>query len=326
MKSYPSRSKSSYCHQIRKTDRHRLIQSDLFTFLIGEEKSRFVVHSKAISDTSPVFDCLVNGGLKECHDRVAEIEDVDPETFTRFLEYAYRRDYTVPSSSYTPATPINGSNEPSVLGASSQRVNCDSFGLENFGPTNREGSGWNSNSAPSDFGAMAYMLSASPVPSSKKTKKLDRLQKTAFNNRQYFQPGQDASGLLRARSEPYPNASPAQDFAPIFLAHARLYTLADMRMVYPLRDLALHKLHKTLVSFKLYPERLGDVVELARYAYENGEDRTEDGRIDALRELVVNYVAREMKVLGKHAEFRTLMDGGGEFAGDFWDIVSQELL
>ncbi|KAL1656789.1 hypothetical protein SLS61_000585 [Didymella pomorum] len=145
-----------------------IIQSGMFTFLVGEEKRPFVVHSKAIAGTSPVFDRLVNGGLKESQDRVAEIEDIDPETFTRFLE--------------------------------------------------------------------------------------------------------------------------------------------------------------TLVSFKLHPERLGDVVELARYAYENGEDRSDDGRIDPLRELVVNYVAREMKVLGKHAEFRNLMDGGGEFAGDFWDIVSQELL
>ncbi|KAJ4413045.1 hypothetical protein N0V91_000019 [Didymella pomorum] len=303
-----------------------IIQSGMFTFLVGEEKRPFVVHSKAIAGTSPVFDRLVNGGLKESQDRVAEIEDIDPETFTRFLEYAYRRDYTVPFSLCAPMTSNATSNGRNGFGASSRTVTCDAFGLENFGPSNREGSSWNSNSAPSDFGAMAYMASASPVPSDKKTRKLERLQRTAFNNRQYIQPGQDASSLLRAGFEPYPNSSPAQDFTPVFLAHARLYTLADIRMVYPLRDLALQKLHRTLVSFKLHPERLGDVVELARYAYENGEDRSDDGRIDPLRELVVNYVAREMKVLGKHAEFRNLMDGGGEFAGDFWDIVSQELL
>ncbi|KAJ4383893.1 hypothetical protein N0V86_000736 [Didymella sp. IMI 355093] len=285
------------------------IQSDLFTFHVGEEKRRFVVHSKVVADTSPVFDRLVHGGLKESQDRCAEIEDVDPETFIRFLEYAYRRDYTDPSSSQAPTTLSTASNGSNGFGAA-------------------EGSSWNSNSAPSDFGAMAYIPSAPFGSSTKKTKKLGKVSmssRTAFNNRQYIQPDQDASSLLRARFEPRPNTSPSQDFAPIFLAHARLYTLAGMRMVHPLRDLALHKLHKTLVSFELYPERLGDVAELARYAYENGADRTEDGRIDALREMVVNYIACEMKVLGKHAEFRNLMDGGGEFAGDFWDIVSQEL-
>ncbi|KAF3045521.1 hypothetical protein E8E12_009032 [Didymella heteroderae] len=286
------------------------IQSDLFTFLVGEEKRRFVVHSKAVAATSPVFDKLVYGGLRESQERIAELVDVDAETFTRFLEYAYRRDYVVPSSPQAAVAPGTRSNEMSDFGASSENVNCDSFGLEIIRTANREGTSWNSNSAPSDFGAMAYMPPTPPVPSIKKTKKLDRLQKTAFNNRQYIQPGQGASNLLRARFEPYPNASPTQDFAPVFLAHARLYTLADMRMVQPLKDLALHKLHKTLVSFELFPERLGDVVELARYAYENGADRAEDGRIDALRELVVNYVAREMKVLGRHAEFRDLMEAG----------------
>ena len=238
------------CDRIWQTNRHSIIQSDMFTFLVGEEKSSFVVHSKAIAGTSPVFDRLVNGGLKESQDRVAEIEDIDPETFTRFLEYAYRRDYTVPSSPYTPVNPSPGSNGLNVFGVS-QRVTCDSFGLENLGSSNREGSSWNSNSAPSDFGAMAYMASASPVPSNKKTRKLERLQRAAFNNRQYIQPGQDASSLLRAGFEPYPNSSPAQDFTPVFLAHARLYTLADIRMVYPLRDLALQKLHRTLVSFNV---------------------------------------------------------------------------
>ena len=97
-------------------------------------------------------------------------------------------------------------------------------------------------------------------------------------------------------------------------------------MVRPLKDLALDKLHKTLVDFDLRLERLEDVIELARYAYEHGEDRSEDGRLDALRDMVVNYIASETKVLGKYVGFRDLMDGGGEFVGDFWDIVSQELL
>jgi hypothetical protein len=311
------------------TDGYSFIQSDLFTFHVGEEKRRFVVHAKAVADTSPVFDRLVHGGLKESQDRCAEIEDVDPETFICFLEYAYRRDYTVPLSSQAPATLSTASNVSNGFGAASHALTCNPFGLHSTEPATREGSSWNSNSAPSDFGAMAYMPSAPFGTSTKKTKKLGKVpmsSRTAFDNRQYIQPDQDASSLLRARFEPRPNTLPSQDFAPIFLAHARLYTLADMRMVHPLRDLALHKLHKTLVSFELYPERLGDVVELARYAYENGADRSEDGRIDALRELVVNYIACEMKVLGKHAEFRNLMDGGGEFAGDFWDIVSQELL
>ncbi|KAF1934081.1 uncharacterized protein M421DRAFT_112372 [Didymella exigua CBS 183.55] len=313
------------------------VQSDLFTFHVGEEKRRFVVHSKAVVGTSSFFDRLVNGGLKESHDRSAEIEDVDPETFTRFLEYAYRRDYTVPSSPEASIAPVEKANSSKINLAAFQYPENSIAGAESASSedVNWGGGGWNSNSAPSAFSAMSYTPSVPSAPlvpslgSQKKAKKHARVQmspRAVFNNRQYIQPAQDAPSLLRARFEPYPNTSPTQSFESIFLAHARLYTLADMRMVHPLRDLALHKLHKTLVAFELYPERLGDVVELARYAYEHGEDRSEEGRIDALREMVVNYIACEMKVLGKHDEFRNLMDGGGEFAGDFWDIVSQELL
>lgn len=318
---------------MHETDRYRFIQSDLFTFYVGEEKEKFVVHSRAISATSPYFDRLVNGSLSEAQSRSAELEDVDPDTFIRFLEYAYRRDYTTPSWSQdikatndnTPTRSSTSKSPSQVLvplmseeGHSSQQVAEPGIALPSFG--NNWSSWGNSNAAPSAFGT---------IPSSKKTRKLNKTQmgsRTAFNQREYIHQTNNASSLLRLEFHPILNTSPTQNFAFVFLAHARVYTFAEMRMVHPLKELALHKLHKTLVGFKLYPERLVDVLELARYAYEHGEDRSEDGRIDALRDMMVNYIACEMKVLGKHAGFRNLMDGGGEFAGDFWDIASQELL
>ncbi|KAF2632641.1 hypothetical protein BU25DRAFT_417253 [Macroventuria anomochaeta] len=304
------------------------IQSDLFTFYIGEEKKQFIVHSKAVAATSPYFDRLVNGGLSEAQSRTAEIEDVDPETFIRFMEYAYRRNYTTPLWTRDPtATAENGQKDSSACMTPSHGLELMMSDEEPVGPTfqampittNWDSGGWNSNAAPSAFGT---------IPSTRNLKKHNNNQmgsRVAFNQRQYMHPTHNASSLLHMQFDTHPNTSPTQNFAPVFLAHARLYTLADMHMVKPLKDLALYKLHRTLVGFELYPERLGDVVEIARYAYEHGEDRSEDGKIDALRDMVVNYVACEVKVLGKHTEFRNLMDGGGEFAGDFWDIVSQEL-
>lgn len=53
------------------------------------------------------------------------------------------------------------------------------------------------------------------------------------------------------------NASSEQDFTPIFTAHARLYTFADMRLVEPLKNLAFNKLCKTLMGFRLYDQRVG---------------------------------------------------------------------
>ncbi|OAL06185.1 hypothetical protein IQ06DRAFT_343418 [Phaeosphaeriaceae sp. SRC1lsM3a] len=74
-----------------------LIQSDLFTFKVGEERKPFSVHSSAIAATSEPFRALVQGGMSESETRSAELQDVEPDDFVRFLEYAYRRDYTVPA-------------------------------------------------------------------------------------------------------------------------------------------------------------------------------------------------------------------------------------
>lgn len=54
------------------------------------------MHSKIVATTSEYFDALVNGDMVEAKTRVAELQDVRSEDFVRFLEYAYRHDYTVP--------------------------------------------------------------------------------------------------------------------------------------------------------------------------------------------------------------------------------------
>lgn len=287
----------------------------------------FVVHSKAVAATSSVFDRLINGAMNEAQTRSAELKEVDPETFVRFLEYAYRHDYTGPlpmqetvdaAASDSSTNGFSGQVTPSPkLELSAQRPLLPQQGLQTLTGDIPNQTGWgNSNSAPSDFGAL---------PSARVPRKQTRMQgstRAAFNRREYLPQAPKAATF---RTDPQQNHLPSQNYAPVFLAHAKLYTLAEMRMVSPLKALALHKLHNILVHFQLHPERLTDVVELARYAYEHGADRSVDGTIDPLRDMVVNFVACEKKALSKHPELRNLMDGGGEFAGDFWDIVSQEL-
>lgn len=59
-------------------------------------KKPFAVHSSAVATTSGPFRALVNGDLLEAKERSAELKDVEPADFVRFLEYAYRRDYSAP--------------------------------------------------------------------------------------------------------------------------------------------------------------------------------------------------------------------------------------
>jgi hypothetical protein len=83
-----------------------------------------------------------------------------------------------------------------------------------------------------------------------------------------------------------------------------------MRLVEPLKHLALHKLHMALMDFSLRDERIIHVMELARYAYEHGENRREDGI----------YRLGAVDIQGPHGLCGDVGEGG-ECVTDFWFIV-----
>lgn len=146
--------------------------------------------------------------------------------------------------------------------------------------------------------------------------------RTQFNNRSYLTDG-GPKALILQQFEPKPNSTEDQNFAPVLLAHARLYCFAHVRLITPLKALTLEKLHKTLLNFKLYAERVGDIIELARYVYSNPDlpDRGDDGTLDDLRKLVVDYVVCEIDTIGKYDEFTKYVEEGGEFVGDLWRLA-----
>jgi hypothetical protein len=228
----------------------------------------------------------VNGDLVEAKERSAELKDVEPDTFVRFLEYAYRGDYNVPSW-----------------------IQEDPPGVDN----------------------QSHLLDNAP-------KTTDEFRRRMIKNFQVQQSHDAATLRSRFRTRKYirdvipstntiePVSVADRDYTPVLLAHVRLYTFADMRLIYPLKALVLHKLQQTLLGFRLGDQRVGDVVNLARYAYDNNLDRSTGGVVNDLRELVVEYIASEAETVGKHNEFKVLLEEGGEFVTDFWSAVSKYLL
>ncbi|KAI4935240.1 uncharacterized protein J4E92_002528 [Alternaria infectoria] len=294
-----------------------LIQSKLFTFYIGKEKKEFVVHSKAVAAISSHFHALVNNGMMQSQEGSVEYPDLQPDDFARFVEYSYRCDYTAPSWTLDEGiVKINETKEatndvedplPPLPGpeplAYEEMVSDPYRGLTK------------------SQARRARLLREASVNSNQATNAL----RQNFHGRAYLTYSEPKTAMLE-RFLPTGNSAPEQDFTPIFLAHARLYTFACMRLIDPLKRLALHKLHQTLLKFKLYDRRVGDVVELARYAYDNGEDRKPDGSIEDLRKLVVEYIACEVSTIGKHEAFAPLLQEGGEFVVDFWRIIAKENL
>lgn len=68
--------------------------------IIGPDGSTFYIHGQLLIECSNVLAVAVNGQMKEAETKVINIEavdeDLDDDTVMRFIEYAYRGDYTVP--------------------------------------------------------------------------------------------------------------------------------------------------------------------------------------------------------------------------------------
>lgn len=69
------------------------------------------------------------------------------------------------------------------------------------------------------------------------------------------------------RRQPRKSESPKEDYLPVFLAHARLYGLAENYGIKALKAKVLQKLHLTLRHFNIYKACIRGVVDLIRYAY-----------------------------------------------------------
>jgi hypothetical protein len=262
------------------------------------------VHAAAIAATSQQLNALINGGMEEAEKRSATIEDVRVDDFIRFCEYAYRGDYTVPPWGEVPP-------ELSSTSETNQQNKDDDWD-------------WNLPSKKKK-GKKGRAICEEPVPAAPDVLappiSMTTLQ-TQFNCRNYVYDS-DPKALLLEHFEPKPNSAADQNFAPVLLAHARLYCFAHLRLIAPLKALTLNKLHKTLIGFKLYTQRVGDIIELARYAYSHQDmpDRKDNGKLDELRRLVVEYIVCEIATIGKCDEFVNYVEEGGEFVGDFWRLA-----
>lgn len=79
-----------------------ILSSKVFTFLVGEEKQPFTVHSAVLAQSSKVIDVLLNGKMKEAVEGVVEWPDMDVQTFLRLTQWAYTGTYDVPEPNIIP--------------------------------------------------------------------------------------------------------------------------------------------------------------------------------------------------------------------------------
>ena len=136
--------------------------------------------------------------------------------------------------------------------------------------------------------------------------------------------------LLAQRDNYYGTCEPATDFekdhdySKVLLSHASLYVLGDFQLIDSLKALALFKLHKTLCAFQLDNENIGDITDLARYAYSE-EGKGFDEGIGGLRGLVCQYMAIHAVELSLDTKFMNLLAEGGQIVKDFFKFQLQRI-
>jgi hypothetical protein len=110
--------------------------------------------------------------------------------------------------------------------------------------------------------------------------------------------------------QPYKNYQPVECFEETFLSQARLYVFGDRYLIEALRTLVLYKMRRTLVAFKLFPERVPDIFLLVQYVYEN----TREG--DGLRELLTDFAVCKITLLLAHSGWGPFMHEQGSFTSE----------
>lgn len=278
---------------------------------------------------------MLRNEMVEKNQGFAELEDVDPATFVRFLEWLYR-------GYYHAALPV----QTITVAASTPKLDYRRLGYDIYAPivlSTPRGlpSGGNNNlslSALTEAGSMdaregllSRLIDAKAVKKPKKRKisentssdvvhqSLKQDARQNFTQRKYA-----ARQTLKSLSQPRQNWDAHDDYSEVFLCHVYLYVFADKYDIQPLKILALEELHATLVKYTLYPERVQDIVRLLHYVYANAPEQA--NKTEDLRTMMKQYVECEIDTmlkddgLGEH-----LMGTERAILGDIFKIVSKRL-
>ncbi|KAF2839776.1 hypothetical protein M501DRAFT_1057108 [Patellaria atrata CBS 101060] len=298
-----------------------IICSEQFTFFIGSSKTPIVAHSAAIARQSDALNSLINGRMLEAQSRSAHLEDIDEHDFVRFCQFAYMGDFT-------PPLPITVVEEPEPSPLEEDEPPLEEPLVEVVEELPVQPQGWVPVEEPvpvpveADFDGFSLSTREGKTRkgfSYKNMTKKERLRRS-FKKKNYYSEFPPATRSAYA-CHVMVNNEPYHSYTNVFLSLSRLYTFADKYGVEPLKSLCLLKLHETLANFKLHREQVSDIVELARYAYSNENTPDYENTVDELRALVREYIVCEIDTIGASTEFSLLLEEGGAFVRDFWQMV-----
>lgn len=264
----------------------------------------------------------MNGEMIEAKTRHADWSEVDEDTFARLCEFGYFRNYTPPSfrliEGKCAPSEVRKAAKPRKKGKKSRlHVDWDEFFPEAT-PDEPE--------PVPEPEAEPYPTSPPPEDTFRTDPEIPYKERSVWTGqlRDAFEGGlfilnPPSSDLNYTFASPN-NTGSWEDFTPVFLEQARLYVLADKYSIESLCQLVISKLHQTLKSFKLYDTGVSGIIELVRFVYLNTPPNY-GGRVDAMRNLVTRYVVSVLGQIGEKERFQELLEEGGPFVSDLWNII-----
>ncbi|RYO96420.1 hypothetical protein DL764_007468 [Monosporascus ibericus] len=280
-----------------------ILESKLVQFVIGPEKKEFLVHEYAVSSLSKPLDRLLNGQMKEATEGRVVWDDMDEAAFVRFIQWAYSGSYTDPepviftdSSVIATSTAEDGKvakNATATAGAGSSvtiALEEDAESVVSF--VHRP--------------SCSLCYPTVPIYPSSRRPKCEKCPDP--RKKRQMVNGFISSSLYACSthsSPPRQNKKYDENYALVFLAHARLYVMADKYDLPQLSELALHKLWATLKIFTPYPSRLGDIVCMITYAFHSFSESAEG---DKMCDMLVHYSGCIYENLTANDGFKTLVE------------------
>lgn len=241
-------------------------------FRIGPKKESFNLHLAPITAVSEPLDCIVDDAFSKTrnkhHDNHVLLASEDPDTFARFAQYVYTRDYSEPESRIDLKSVDweDSSTPPRSSAPVAQVTECSEAAVQ---------------VAPSELGEN---VGAWKKFASKLFPKLSPVE------------------------APGPCSPSQENYNSVLIGHVKVYIFAQKYEVEGLAHLAMKKLHAALYSFTLYPERVPEISKLLRFVHLNLKNANDPLRtlVMAYAECVIMELVKDQALLVNGPESLTL--------------------
>ena len=256
-------------------------------------------------EKSEKLRAVTRGRWKDSSERKIVLEDWDPETVGRLLEWLYTADYESP---YPVEASQSKEQVPETVAQETKVPSEQVVGLRSITPRK--------------------------IKSAKGSLRLMTCLQDVHFNKAGPKPAPSHAEAFTEWATRFKAAPKSLIFEATLLAHAKLYALADYMLLPALQAQVFQRLKAVLLIISA-PDQysgpmlpianepvIGDIIKLIRYVYANTTKL--ESVEEPLRELVSTFVAFNYdQFYDKGRVVRKFMEEGGEFHGDVYEKVAR---